>query len=74
METALWILVFVVAYFGYAIANLLRSIDGKLNGIRGQLSSDGPDPGFTSYLRMSAGSLSAIKAVLDEEKARRDRS
>ena len=67
MEIALWVLVEIVSYFGIVIAQLLRSIDGKLNGLHGLLSSDGPDPGFTSYSRMAAGSLSAIKTLLDQE-------
>ena len=71
MEIALWILVATVAYFGFAITQTLRSIDGKLTGLRGLLSSDGPDPGFTSYQRMTAGSLSSIKTILDQEVERR---
>lgn len=71
MEIAVWVLIGLVAYFGLAITQSLRSIDGKLNGLRGLLSSDGPDPGFTSYQRMTAGSLSAIKAILDQEVERR---
>jgi hypothetical protein len=73
MEMALWVLVAVIGYFGFAITQLLRSIDGKLNGLRGLLSSDGPDPGFTSYQRMTAGSLSAIKTLLDQEIDRQNR-
>lgn len=49
------------------------SIDGKFNGLRGLLSSDGPDPSFTSYSRMTAGSLSAIKTLLDQEIERKNR-
>ena len=74
MEIALWILIGAVVYFGFVIAQLLRSIDGKLNGLRGLISSDGPDPGFTSYSRMTAGSLSAIKALLEQEINRQNRS
>ena len=74
MEIALWILVAIVCYFGFVISQLLRSIDGKLNGLYGLLSSDGPDPGFTSYSRMAAGSLSAIKNLVDQEIERKNRN
>lgn len=73
MEIALWVLVVIIGYFGFVIAQLLRSIDGKLNGLRGLLSSDGPDPFNTSYQRMAAGSLSAIKTLLDQENERQTR-
>jgi hypothetical protein len=66
MEIALWVLIGIVTYFGIVITQHLRSINGKLNGLRGLLSSDGPDPEFTSYCRMAAGSLSAIKSLLDQ--------
>lgn len=73
MEIALWVLVAIVGYFSFVIAQLLRSIDGKLNGLRGLLSSEGPDPGNTSYQRMAAGSLSAIKTLLDQDIDRQTR-
>lgn len=72
METALWVLVAAVIFIGYAIINLLRSIDGKLNGLKGLLSTDGPDPGFTSYLRLTANYLSTIKTTLEAIKRTRE--
>ena len=67
METALWVLVVLVAFIGYAIYIQLKVIEGKLNGIRGLLSSDGPDPGDTSYLRMSAASLYKIQQLIKKQ-------
>jgi hypothetical protein len=67
METAIWVLVGMVGFVGFAISNQLKSIEGKLNGIRGLLSSDGPDPGFTSYQRMSAGSLSTLHKLIERK-------
>lgn len=67
METASWVLVGLVGLLGFVIDSRLRSIEGRLNGLYGLLSTDGPDPGFTSYQRLSAGYLSAIKAMLEQE-------
>lgn len=67
METAIWVLVGVVAFFGYAIFNQLKSIEGRLIGIRGLLSSDGPDPEYTSYQRKSAVSLSVIQKLVEKQ-------
>lgn len=74
MELAIWVLSGLVALIGFAISNQLKDIQGRLNGLRGLISSDGPDPGFTSYLRMSAGHLSAIQSFIKEEIERRDRT
>lgn len=73
MEIAIWVLGAIVIYFAPIIVSLLRSIDGKLKLLCGLSSTDGPDPGFTSYQRISAGNLSAIKTMLEQEINRRNR-
>lgn len=73
METALWILVGVVAILGLRILQTLSSIEGRLTGLSGLLSSDGPDPGFTSYQRRVAGSAGAIVSILEKELNRQAR-
>lgn len=67
MEIAIWVLVGVVGLVGFTISSQLKSIEGKLNGIRGLLTSDGPDPGLTNYQRMTAGYLSAIQKLIEQK-------
>lgn len=71
---ALWLLV-LIAFAGVRIISWrLEEIVGRLNGIRGLLSSDGPDPDNTSWGRKNVELVYSVKALLEEVEKRRKRT